>query len=171
MQPEPAHRSSTRASSRLPQPARWPARPAVSVSGRGISTLSADVQGQAVKLPLADEIGHRLPGQTPAAPASRTRSSTSGGGIQRAVPAQLLPALAGGEAHQLPGLQRGGLDPPASAAGHCRISIYRSSYESCLSLLTFDRPVTRRPCPSPPAAPASGPRWPPRSWSRPARWW
>ena len=76
----------------------------------GDQHVLGDVQGEAVELPLADEIGHRLPGHAPlhqppdlGLPLRR--------GVQAAVPDQLLPALAGAEADQLPGLQGGGLHP------------------------------------------------------------
>ena len=69
-----------------------------------------DVQRQAVELPLADQIRHRLAGQMAlhqcaGLPFHRV------GNIEPAVPAQLLPALAGGAAHQLPRLQCGGGQP------------------------------------------------------------
>ena len=65
-----------------------------------------DVQRQAVKLPFADEVRHRLARQmTLGQPLHLLLHGSRD--VQPAVPAQLLPALAGGAAHQLPGLQRG----------------------------------------------------------------
>ena len=74
----------------------------------GDEDVLGDVQGEAVELPLADEVGHRLPGHAPLHQPPDLRLPLRGG-IQAAVPGQLLPVLAGAEAHQLPGLQGGGL--------------------------------------------------------------
>ena len=66
-----------------------------------------DVQRQAVKLPPADEIGHRLALQM----ALHQRSGLllhGVGDVETAGAAQFLPALTGGAAHQFTGLQRGG---------------------------------------------------------------
>ena len=93
----------------LPQPADGGLGQGLRV-GPGDQHAFADVQGQAVKLPLADEISHRLPGQTPAGQRPG-RLLHLRGRVQRAVPQQPGLILSGGEAHQLPGLQGGGLDP------------------------------------------------------------
>ena len=77
--------------------------------GPGDEDVPGDVQGEAVELPLADEVGHRLPGQA-ALHQPPDLLLPLGGGVEAAVPGELLPALAGAETDQLPGLQGGGLD-------------------------------------------------------------
>ena len=70
-----------------------------------------NIQPKAVKLPLADEIGHRLSRQVPGRqlpdPLFQFRRS-----VQPPVPGQLLPALVDPETGQFPGFQ-GGIDDAA----------------------------------------------------------
>ena len=77
----------------------------------GDQHVLGDVQGQAVKLPLTDEIGHRLSRQVPGRqlpdPLFQFRRS-----VQPPVPGQLLPALVDPETGQFPGFQ-GGIDDAA----------------------------------------------------------
>ena len=77
----------------------------------GNQHLLGDIQRQAVKLPLTDEIRHRLSRQMTGRqlphPAFQLRR-----GVQPPVPGQLLPGLVDPEAGQLPGLQ-GGVDDAA----------------------------------------------------------
>ena len=95
-----------------------PAGPQVRYIGQGLSGQDlgvgpgdehglADVEGEAVKLPLPDEVGHRLPvqmppGQLPDRPLRLRRH------VEGRVPVKFLPGLAAAEAYQLPGLQSGG---------------------------------------------------------------
>ena len=135
-----------------------------------------DVQRQPVELPLPDEVGHRLPRQMAAHQIPRPLLDGRGD-IQLPIPHQLAAGLAGGEAHQLTGLQRGGLDAcPAESLPDIHIQIVVSSRHNTLRchILSFSGEngrefLTSGPCPPPPAAPASRPQWPPPAWSRPAR--
>ena len=77
-----------------------------SVSALGIEHVPGNIQGQAVELPLPDDVGHRLPRQAAAHQVVHPTLQFAGD-VQGHVPVQLLPALVGGVAHQLPGLQLG----------------------------------------------------------------
>ena len=72
----------------------------------GNQHLLGDIQRQAVKFPLTDEIRHRLSRQVPGGqfphPAFQFRRS-----VQPPVPGQFLFGFVHAEAHQFPGLQRG----------------------------------------------------------------
>ena len=82
-----------------------------------------DIQRQAVELPLADQVRHRLAGQMALRQAAhllfhRLRH------VQPAIPAQRLPGLPGGAAYQLPGLQRGiGQSCPQELLPHVQIQV------------------------------------------------
>ena len=76
----------------------------------GDEHVPGDVQGQAVELPLPDDVGHRFPGQTPPGQLLHPVLHRLGG-VEGQVPEELLPGLVGGKAHQLPGLQLGHLHP------------------------------------------------------------
>ena len=90
------------------------------------------------------------------------------GGVQSPIPGQLLPALVSAEANQLPGLQRGLLDPcPPQLLADIQIQIvvcrrhntpHYQKFTIRLSLFHWARP-----------APGTG--WRTQSWSRPAHWW
>ena len=100
--------------------------------GPGDQYAFGDVQGQAVELPLADKVCHRLPGQT-AAGQGPGRLLHLRGRVQRAVPQQPGLILSGGEAHQLPGLQGGGLDarlPQPTPDIQCQIVVCSSHYQA-----------------------------------------
>ena len=103
----------------------------------GNEHLTVDVQGQAVKLPLADEIGHRLPGQVPLHQAADLLLHHRGY-IELSVPQELLAGLAGSKAHQLPGLQGGGSysgQPELLANIHIQIVICNGHNTTCCHFL------------------------------------
>ena len=80
--------------------------------GAGDQDVFIDIQIHAAEAPLADQVRQRL---------ARQMAAHQGGSpllhllrhVQPSVSQQLLPGLAGGEGHQLPGLQRGGVDAGA----------------------------------------------------------
>ena len=119
-----------------------------------------DVQRQPVELPLPDEVGHRLPCQMAAHQILRPLLDGRRD-IQLPILHQLTAGLAGGEAHQLTGLQRSGLDAcPAESLPDIHIQIVVSSRHNTLRchILSFSGEngrefLTSGPCPSPPAAP------------------
>jgi len=133
----------------------------------GNQHVPGDVQREPIELPLTDKVCHRLalqmpPHQVPD-PVLQLR-----GGVQSPIPGQLLPALVSAEANQLPGLQRGLLDPcPPQLLADIQIQIvvcrrhntpHYQKFTIRLSLFHWARP-----------APGTG--WRTRSWSRPAHWW
>ena len=80
--------------------------------GAGDQHALVDVQIHAAEAPLADEIGQGLPRQVAAHQGAGTLLHVLWD-VQAAVTQQLLPGLSGGEGHQLPRLQRGGVDAGA----------------------------------------------------------
>lgn len=81
----------------------------ISVSGRGDQDGAVHLQGHAVKVPFTDDIGHRLPLQAAGEQLFQPALHRMGG-VEAAVAKKIVPALAGGVAHQLPGLQLRCLD-------------------------------------------------------------
>ena len=82
----------------------------------GDEHLPGDIQGQAVELPLPDDVGHRLPRQTALDQLLHPPLHLSRG-IEHHIPVELLPCLVRREADNLPGLQLGGLHPRPLQAG------------------------------------------------------